>query len=83
MSIKLEWKKDNGQYANGSSLYIKKFQVGGIAWDASRPKGSDIPPYRIYNMFGVNPKITHFENEEKGKQYLEKYITSFIKYLTE
>lgn len=83
MDIKFTWKEDKGRYTNGTELFIKNIRVGYIGWDASRPKDSNIPPYAISNMFNLKMKVTHFEKKEDGKMYLEKFVTNFLKYLTE
>lgn len=75
----IEWKKDEGPYANGENGFLGKAVIFSIHWDAFKQKGSDLPDYRLgCKLPGIKPSLGNYELDaakDKAERVLKHWLS--------
>ena len=73
----MEWKAKQLPYSNGKVLYLGKYQVTSVDWDACTSDKS--LRYKVtIRLPGIKEYLGNFATEEEGKQFAEKVVNRWI-----
>ena len=72
--MKGEWVKDTGKYVVSTSYKIGTVSVGNVSYDSCISK-DDPNRFKVTCLLpGIRAYLGHYEEEDKGKERLEKAV---------
>ena len=58
---------------------VGRWLVGSVFFDGSRPRGSDIPPYKAtVNLPGLQTNVGHFETQEEAQKTVADVVKAWF-----
>lgn len=76
----LTWEKAKGQYASGSDGFRNGVPLFSYHYDASRPKDSKLPPWKLTcSLPRIKSNLGNFENEDAAKAKAEEAFAYWLK----
>ena len=75
---KLTWVKQSGRYTNGENLYLGRWNVGSVFYDAFVAKGDNRNHKVTCNLSGIKDVLGNYADVNEAKARLETVVDMWL-----